>query len=127
MTTRANEFAKYCCELLSTVGPCEAKRMFGGYGISTDGLTIAILADLGKGDRLWLKASAETSALFESAGCERFTYLAKGQTKSMGYYCAPDEAMESTHEMTPWARLALDAALAARQPQRKRAKSDVKS
>lgn len=40
----------------------------------------------------------------------------------MGYYSAPDEAMESAHEMVPWARLALQAALAARQPKSKRSK-----
>jgi hypothetical protein len=28
-------FADYCCELLASVGPCERKRMFGGFGIST--------------------------------------------------------------------------------------------
>ncbi|MCJ7800064.1 MAG: competence protein TfoX, partial [Polaromonas sp.] len=28
--------------------------MFGGYGISTDGLTLGILADLGQGEALWL-------------------------------------------------------------------------
>ena len=123
MTKHPNEFAQYCCELLSTAGPSVAKRMFGGYGISVDGLTIAILADLGQGEKLWLKASPETIGQFESAGCERFTYLAKGVPKSMGYYSAPDEAMESTSEMAPWARLALDAALAARQPKSKRSKN----
>src|ERR1035437_5866898 len=122
MVTLTNEFAQYCCELLFTAGPCVAKRMFGGYGISTDGLTIAILANLGQGDKLWLKASPQTTPLFESAGCERFTYLAKGKIRSMGYYSAPEEAMESMNEMAPWARLALDAALAARQPKGKRAK-----
>jgi DNA transformation protein len=122
MATHLNEFAQYCCELLSTAGPCVAKRMFGGYGISTDGLTIAILVNLGQGDKLWLKASPQATSLFESAGCERFTYLAKGKVRSMGYYSAPEEAMESTNEMAPWARLALDAALAARQPKSKRAK-----
>jgi DNA transformation protein len=96
--------------------------MFGGYGISVGGLTIAILADLGKGEKLWLKASSETTALFESAGCERFTYLAKGEPKIMGYYSAPDGTMESANEMAPWARLALEAALAASQPKSKRSK-----
>lgn len=121
MSTPPDEFARYCCELLSTAGPCVARRMFGGYGISTDGLTLAILADLGQGEKLWLKASPASSALFEAAGCERFTYLAKGKERSMGYYSAPEEAMESIHDMAPWARLALQAALAARQPKPKRA------
>lgn len=89
MTARPNEFAEYCCELLSAAGPCVARRMFGGYGISTDGLTIAILVDLGKGEKLWLKAAPDTVQAFEAAGCQRFTYLAKGKARSMGYYCAP--------------------------------------
>jgi DNA transformation protein len=122
MAARTNEFAKYCCELLSTAGTCFAKPMFGGYGISTGGLTIAILADLGKGETLWLKASPETIQLFESSGCQRFAYVAKGKSMSMGYYSAPEQAMESVNEMAPWARLALDAALAARQPMSRRAK-----
>lgn len=119
MKARRDEFAHYCCELLSTAGPCVLRRMFGGYGISTDGLTIAILADLGKGEKLWLKASPESSVQFESAGCERFTYLAKGKPRSMGYYSAPDEAMESISEMAPWARFALEAALVAHQSRAK--------
>ncbi len=122
MAAQPNEFAQYCCELLSTVGPCVARRMFGGYGISTDGLTVAILVDLGLGEKLWLKAGAETSPVFEAAGCQRFSYLAKGKSRSMGYYSAPDAAMESTHDMAPWAQLALQAAFSARQTTSKRTK-----
>jgi DNA transformation protein len=88
--------------------------MFGGYGISTQGLTLALLADLGQGETLWLKASPQTQPLFEAAGCQRFTYLAKGQPRSMGYYSAPAAAMESAQDMAPWAQLAWQAAQAAR-------------
>lgn len=113
-------FAHYCCELLASVGPCVAKRMFGGYGISTDGLTLAIVADLGDGEKLWLKASDDTRAQWEAAGCARFTYTSTkdGQpvARGMDYYSAPEDAMDSPHAMAPWARLALDAALAARAP-----------
>ena len=116
MPTPASEFALYCCELLSTVGPCVARRMFGAYGISTDRLTLAILADLGSGERLWLKAGETSRSAFEAAGCERFVYLAKGKPMSMNYYSVPDEALESPQSMAPWARLALEAALAARLP-----------
>ena len=116
MPAPASEFALYCCELLSTVGPCVARRMFGAYGISTDGLTLAILADLGSGEKLWLKASEISRGVFEAAGCERFVYLAKGKPMSMNYYSVPDEALESPQSMASWARLALEAALAARPP-----------
>ena len=112
-----NEFAAYCCDLLSGVGPCVARRMFGGYGISTDGLTIALMTDLGQGEKLWLKASDQSKAQFLAAGGQQFLYVMKGKNgverKGMNYFTAPEEAMESTALMLPWARLALQAALVA--------------
>lgn len=94
--------------------------MFGGYGIATGGLTVALIADLGQGERLWLKANDASRSTFDAAGCTRFVYLAKGQPKSMNYYSAPDEAMESPHAMAPWAQLALAAAVQARAPKKRR-------
>lgn len=118
MANPRSEFAQYCCELLSTAGPCSAKRMFGGWGISTDGLTIAIIADLGSGEKLWLKASDTNRHLWEAAGCERFTYATTKNgasvSRGMNYYSAPEEAMDADHAMAPWARLALEAALSAK-------------
>ena len=114
MPSSKNEFAQYCCELLASVGPCVARRMFGGFGISTEGLTVALMTNLGSGDKLWLKADDESRLQFEAEGCERFTYPVKGVPKSMNYYAAPEEAMESPELMAPWARLALEAALKAR-------------
>jgi DNA transformation protein and related proteins len=111
--TSNKEFALYCCDLLAGVGPCRARSMFGGFGISTDGLTIALMADLGQGDRLWLKANDETAAQFKAAGGAQFLYPMKGQLKGLNFFTAPDEAMESPALMLPWARLALQAALTA--------------
>lgn len=113
MASITSEFADYCCELLQAAGPCVARRMFGGWGISTGGLTIALVADLGDGERLWLKADADSRQRFEAAGCRRFSYLAKGKL-SLNYYSAPEEALESPQLMAPWARQALDCALKAR-------------
>ena len=110
-------FADYCCELLQSAGPCAAKRMFGGWGISVDRLSIAIIADLGKGDKLWLKADDATRAQWLAAGSERFNYVVtkNGVTQTMGmnYYSAPEEAIDSPDAMRPWARLALDCAISA--------------
>jgi DNA transformation protein len=89
--------------------------MFGAYGISANGLTLAILADLGNGEQLRLKADETSRPLFEAAGCKRFVYQAIDKPMSMGYYSAPDDAMESPVLMAPWARRALQAALTARQ------------
>ncbi len=113
MAQISTDFADYCCELLASLGPCRAKRMFGGWGISCDGLTIAILADLGEGDTLWLKATDESRTLYEQAGCRRFSYTAKGMVRGLNYYSAPTEAMESPALMRDWARLAWQAAVQA--------------
>ncbi len=101
--------------------------MFGGWGISTGGLTLAILTDLGQGEKLWLKADSDTRARFEAAGCERFTYTARGASKSMNYYSAPVDAMESAQFMAPWARLALESALKAQLTPARRSRSATKS
>jgi DNA transformation protein and related proteins len=88
--------------------------MFGGWGIAIDGMTLAIIADVGSGEKLWLKGDEEARARFEAAGCERFTYQMKDRLASMGYYTAPEEAMDSQEAMRPWARLALECAVRAR-------------
>ncbi len=113
MAAANSEFASHCCDLLSGAGRCDARRMFGGWGIRSDGLTVAILADLGQGETLWLKANDATRGAFEAAGCARFTYDTKNGPKSVNYFAAPADAMESPALMLPWARLAMQAALAA--------------
>ena len=118
MATPPSDFALYCCEILSSAGPCTAKRMFGGWGISTDGLTIAIIANLGGGEKLWLKSNDENRHTWEAAGCERFAYTSSKDgepvSRGMNYYSAPEEAMDSAHAMAAWARMALQAALIAK-------------
>jgi DNA transformation protein len=112
------DFADFCCELLASAGSLRKRRMFGGWGLSVDGLTIAIVANLDNGDKLWLKADADTRAVFEAAGCERFSYpMRQGDStvdRSMNYYSPPPDAMDAAHVMRPWARLALESALKAR-------------
>jgi DNA transformation protein len=98
--------------------------MFGGWGLSLDGLTFAIIADLGDGEKLWLKADARTVDRFEAAGGQRFTMTMQKKDGpaqvSMGYYSAPVDAMESSLAMAPWARLALGTALQAQSLKTKR-------
>jgi DNA transformation protein len=105
-------FVLHVCELLSGVGPCTAKRMFGGWGISVDGMNIALIA----WDTLFLKSNADTEPQWLAAGGQPFQYEAKGKTMRLHYYTPPEEALESPAVMLPWARLALTAAVAARKP-----------
>ena len=105
--------------------------MFGGWGISVDGMSIAWLLDLsdkgtGSNEKLYLKASDATRAQYEAAGCQRFVYDVKGVPKSVNYYAAPDDAMESPDAMLPWARLALRCALEAKATAKPKAKKIAK-
>lgn len=115
MAKPIDPFASYACELLSGLGPCVPKRMFGGWGISVDGMNIAIIA----WETLFLKTNAETEPQWLAAGGEPFVFEAKGKRMKLNYHTPPAEALESSALMLPWARLALQAAVAARKPKRK--------
>jgi DNA transformation protein and related proteins len=126
----SRDFADYCCELLSGVGSPVAKRMFGGWGISVDGVTVAVIADLGKlggsNQKLYLKVDEVTKAQFEAAGGKRFEMESKdGKLMGMNYFTTPDETMESPDAMLPWARLALNVALDAKAKSSAKAKPKV--
>ncbi len=107
------EFTAHCMDLLAHIGPCKAKRMFGGWGLSVDGITFGIIADLGDGERLWLKTNDQTVARFQAEGCPRFIYQAKGRDVAVHYHAAPEAAMESPDLMRDWALLAWQTAVAA--------------
>ena len=101
----------HCLELLAPLGRTSSRRMFGGRALYIDDLCMALIFN----DALYLKVNDESRAAFERAGCRPFVYETKdGDHAALGYYTAPDEAMESPAEMIPWARRALAAAVAAR-------------
>jgi DNA transformation protein len=105
-------FVPHACELLSCLGPGQAKRMFGGFGLSVDGMNLGLTA----WNTLYLKTNADTEPRWLAAGCEPFVYQAKGKPMKLNYHTQPAEALESPALMPPWARLAMVAALAARKP-----------
>ena len=100
----------HALELLSSLGPSRARRMFGGAGIYVGEHFIALVAN----DVLFLKADALARPAFVAAGCHPFSFATQGGQRSvLGYWSAPDEAMESPAQMRPWAVLALESALRA--------------
>lgn len=104
------DLVAHCTELLSPLGPVRVTRMFGGHGLYVDGLFMALIAH----DTLYLKADDSQRDAFAQAGSEPFAFVAaSGKRAVMGYWRAPDDAMESPAAMLPWARMALAAALRA--------------
>ena len=114
-------FVAHVLELLAPIGSVSSRRMFGGHGLYLDGLFIALIAS----DRLYLKADDTTRPAFERAGCTPFAYSrSDASAVTLGYWSAPDDALDSTPGMEPWARLALAAALRAKASSRSPAEAD---
>ncbi len=107
----SKELLDHALELLAPLGTLRSRRMFGGWGIYVEDLFIAIIAF----EQLFLKADDVTVPRFEALGCRRFEYEREGKIAGLRYFCPPEEAMESPALMRPWAQLALEAALRARQ------------
>jgi DNA transformation protein len=102
------EFAAHAVDLLSLVGPVQARAMFGGHGLYARGVMFGLLDD----DELFLKTDERSRAAFVDAGCRRWVYVGKTQRmENTSYFRPPDEAHEDPETMLPWARLALEAAL----------------
>ncbi len=107
----SKELLAHALELLAPLGPLRSRRMFGGWGLYVEDLFVAIIAF----DQLFLKADELSMPRFEAAGCRRFEYERDGKVAGLRYFCPPEEALESPALMRPWAQLALEAALRARQ------------
>jgi len=97
--SKLNEFVSYVVELMQSVGPVEAKRMFGGYGVFLEGLMFALIAD----EVLYLKADKTTVEDFQALDLEAFTYMKKGKPCVLQYYQAPEHTLEDVEAMTLWA------------------------
>ena len=101
------ELATHTVDLLQAFGPCESRRMFGGFGIFHQGLMFALIAD----GHLYLKADDQSRARFEAEDSEIFSYLRRGKPCRLSYYRAPEAFFEDSGACLDWARLAFDAAL----------------
>lgn len=109
---QADVFVAHVVESLRALGPVEAKRMFGAWGLYHRGAFFALVSH----GTLYLKTDERNRAEFDALSLEPFTFVKAGETVVTGYRAAPDEALEDPRVMAKWARSAYEAAL------RKRAK-----
>ncbi|MBC7544755.1 MAG: TfoX/Sxy family protein [Candidatus Sericytochromatia bacterium] len=83
--------------------PVNARAMFGGYGVYSEGLIFGLIV----ADVFYLKVDDGNRAQFVAPGLLPFTYDAKGKQMSMSYHRVPD--VTDLGELKPW----IDGALAA--------------
>lgn len=103
------EFVSYLLELMQSIGPVTARRMFGGHGIFLDGLMFGLVS----GGELYLKTDKESEGEFVDKGLQPFVYCKKGKPFKIAYYQAPAEALEDRAEMNLWGNKAYASALKA--------------
>jgi DNA transformation protein len=93
-------------EALEPVGAVTQRAMMGGATLYLDGVIFAIVASSGG---LWFKSDAVSDAIWDEAGCERFTVDMNGKVGTMNYRRAPDDVYDDADELRRWARLAIEA------------------
>src|SRR5687768_2693736 len=102
------EFIDFIKDQMSGFAPVTIRKMFGGAGVSVDGVTFAIIVD----ETLYLKEDDGNAPDFDAEQLERFSYEAKGGREiEMSYRRAPPHLMDDPDEMAVWCRKAYEAAL----------------
>jgi DNA transformation protein len=95
-------------ELFASFGPVDVRRMFGGAGLFADGLMFGLVFE----GVVYLKAKADTVAMFEREGCQPFGYGTKtGRRVLTSYWRLPDRLYDDPDELAQWARAALTTAI----------------
>ena len=105
-------------EALEPVGTVSMRRMMGAAVLYLDGMVFAVIED-----EIWFKADAESAAIWDAEGCERFTFTGSdGRTETMNYRRAPSDVYDDVEAMQHWAALAVEAGrrgAAKKRPRRK--------
>ena len=108
-------------EALEPIGSVSMRKMMGGATLYLDGTVFAILDE---GD-LWLKADAETDAVWDAEGCEKFSVTFKdGRVDVMNYRRAPSDVYDDAEALQRWAQLAVEAGLRGAAKKKPRGKED---
>lgn len=101
-------------EALAGGGQITSRKMFGGLALYIDGRIFAMVDGMGD-NLLWFKSDAESDAIWDAEGCERFTFdFGDGKMAgSMNCRRAPDDVYDDVDAMRRWAHVAIAAAMRA--------------
>ncbi len=105
-----SEFVHFVVENLQSLGPVQAKRMFGGHGLFLHDVMFALIA----WDTLYLKVDEINRPAYEDRGLGLFSYVShQGRSATMSYCEAPPEGLDDPSVLRSWAKEAYAAALRA--------------
>ncbi len=96
----------WVAEAPEPMGMLTHRKMMGGATLYLDGTVFGILSSDGG---LWFKADGESDAMWDKAGCDRFTFEMRNRLASMNYRRAPDDVYDDADAMRQWAALGLEA------------------
>jgi DNA transformation protein len=95
-------------EALEPVGTVTMRHMMGAAVLYLDGTVFAVIDE----DDIWFKGDAQSAAIWDEAGCERFTFTGSdGKVETMNYRRAPSDVHDNAEAMQLWAALAVEAGL----------------
>ncbi|MBT3791289.1 MAG: TfoX/Sxy family protein [Alphaproteobacteria bacterium] len=115
----SSEFRDFLLEQLEPLGPVSARRMFGGAGLFYGTVMFALLIN----DVMYLKTDEASQQAYEDAGSEPFSYQRGDKQQALKtLWRVPDEIMDDCEVLLVWARVAVDAALAASRAKSKSSK-----
>ena len=101
-----DSFKEFVLDQLSDLPDLRARAMFGAHGLYAGDKFFGIVDE----GRLFFKTDAKTESDYTSRGMGPFTYEMKGKTMSMAYHEVPPDVLENRHELTAWARKAIELA-----------------
>ena len=95
-------------EALEPIGPVSMRKIMGGATLYLNGTIFAILDE----GEIWFKADAESDAIWDAEGCERFSITFKdGRVDTMNYRRGPTDVYDDAEAMQRWAGLAVEAGM----------------
>jgi DNA transformation protein len=108
-----DSFNEFVLDQLHALPDLRAKAMFGAHGLYCGEKFFGILDE----GRLFFKTDAASQAEYTARGMGPFTYEMKGKVMTMAYHEVPPDVLEQPHELTAWARRAIQ--IAAAKPKRR--------
>ncbi|RYE01987.1 MAG: TfoX family protein [Sphingomonadales bacterium] len=97
-------------EACEPMGSVSMRHMMGCAMLYLDGTVFGLVDE----SDIWFKADAISNAVWDEAGCERFTFTGSdGKTESLNYRRGPADVYDDADAMREWAGVAVAAGLRA--------------